>query len=664
MPGPRLTVTDGTLTINLTNNLPEPTSIVIPGLPMPTSTGGAGPTWSDGTTGSRGGDAAKRVRSFGVEAPAGGSETYTFAVGRSGTFIYHSGTRPQKQVYMGLYGAMTQDAAAGEAYPAMGSSPAVSYDNEVVLFYSEIDPVLNESIACEADPLTCPAGIEPYTTSINYHPRWFLVNGEPYVAGLADISMGTGGAPLAAGDTVLVRFLSAAGETHVPVIQGMHMTLYAEDGLRYSWQDGDNPMAAAPREQYSAMLPPLKTKDATLVAAADGRYAIYDGNGYMTNPSNPQDVSVGDEVGGMLRFLSFGAGTDTDNDGVIDSADNCPLIPNPLQEDADGDGIGDACDSFTDTDGDGIEDALDNCPLVANPFQEDADGDGIGDACDTDIDGDGVLNTVDNCPLDANADQLDTDGDGIGDVCDPVLDLDDDGDGIVNALDNCPLTPNPDQADFDGDGIGDVCDDSDGDSVFDAVDNCPVTPNADQLDTDGDGIGDACDTDIDGDTVANGVDNCPLIPNTDQQDSDQDGIGNVCDDDVDGDGVLNAVDNCPFVPNPDQLDSNGNGIGDACDAVNVAPTAVNDTATVAKGSGNFVIIPILANDIDPDGGTLDPGSVVISNVTNQTRVLNVGDGTVRLTLLSNSGRTRTFQYTVKDNQGAVSNLATVTVTVN
>jgi len=97
--------------------------------------------------------------------------------------------------------------------------------------------------------------------------------------------------------------------------------------------------------------------------------------------------------------------------------------------------------------------------------------------------------------------------------------------------------------------------------------------------------------------------------------------------------------------------------------VNAAPTAGNDTATGGQGSGNCGIIPILANDIDPDG-TLNPGSVVISNVTNQTRVLNVGDGTVRLTLLSNSGRTRTFQYTVKDNQGAVSNLATVTVTVN
>lgn len=158
---------------------------------------------------------------------------------------------------------------------------------------------------------------------------------------------------------------------------------------------------------------------------------------------------------------------DSDQDGVLNSRDNCPNIYNYWQNDSDNDGIGDECDNDPynqDADGDGYGDVRDNCPDTANPDQTDIDNDGLGDACDptddrpVDTDGDGTPDYWDNCPTVANADQKDLDWDSIGNVCDDDVDgdgikgideakysfmsdsnsndahLDQDGDGVTNAM--------------------------------------------------------------------------------------------------------------------------------------------------------------------------------------------------------------------------------------
>jgi hypothetical protein len=87
---------------------------------------------------------------------------------------------------------------------------------------------------------------------------------------------------------------------------------------------------------------------------------------------------------------------DSDNDGVSDSNDNCPLNVNLYQTDSDLDKVGDECD--TDDDNDGVSDSLDQ--FDTNPKDwADFDFDGVGLSQDTDDDNDGILDTNDPSPL-------------------------------------------------------------------------------------------------------------------------------------------------------------------------------------------------------------------------------------------------------------------------
>jgi hypothetical protein len=118
------------------------------------------------------------------------------------------------------------------------------------------------------------------------------------------------------------------------------------------------------------------------------------------DPGGAFDVGAFERNGVSCSVLE----ADTDADGVADSIDNCPTVPNgPAQAGVAGVG------NQTDTDGDGVGDACDNCVYVSNPKvdmsllttgpasnsnlvwatvtgeQRDDDHDGFGNKCDADF---------------------------------------------------------------------------------------------------------------------------------------------------------------------------------------------------------------------------------------------------------------------------------------
>lgn len=280
-PGRRLVVPPGdtTLTVHLQNQLPEPTSLLIPGLPKAMN-----PQFFAADDA----NFAGRMRSLDVEAASGsGTQNYTWAT-KPGSYLYMSGTHQQVQVQMGLYGVVAADASATEAYPG------VSKAADLTLLFSEVEPKLHADVAGN----NYGPGHTRSSTIYNT-PSWFLLNGKPFVPGVTPaISTDDSGAALSAAVATRVRLLNAGLHSHVPTFGNATLKLVAEDGK-------PGPFGAV--EQYHVNLPPLKSVDALLTTAPAATVTVYDRQLRTTSPIQTIDsygVPVQASVpGGMMAKL-------------------------------------------------------------------------------------------------------------------------------------------------------------------------------------------------------------------------------------------------------------------------------------------------------------------------------------------------------------------------
>ena len=152
-PGPVLCATQGeTVVVNLTNTLPEPSSIVFPGQDSAVTASGTGVTAGLLTT----------------EAPTGVTVTYTFTAGNPGTYLYESGSDIAKQVEMGLYGALIVRPSAG-ADLAYDSTTQFDPAREFLLLLADLDPFLHHAVETNA------------TYDFNSrNNRYFTINGRSF----------------------------------------------------------------------------------------------------------------------------------------------------------------------------------------------------------------------------------------------------------------------------------------------------------------------------------------------------------------------------------------------------------------------------------------------------------------------------------------------------
>ena len=307
-PGPTLIVKQGdNVTVTLTNELTEATSIVFPGQVV-TATGG-------------------NVGLLTKEAPPDGTTvvTYTFTAGQPGTYTYYSGTHGEVQTQMGLFGALiVRPANYVEADPttwtAYGTDSS-AYDEEVLYLLSEMDFDFNQAVGTgqPADPTT-------------FLPTIWFINGRAAPDTMAPANAAWlptqpyNCMPMAyPGERVLLRMVGGGIHSHPLHTHGNNFELIARDGRLLDTAAADPELI--PGAAVFGTVPDLAVSNFTQTVSPGSTYdAVYIWTG--------QDLGW-DPYGSISTTC-----TDGNNDGLDDTTNL--FCHDATCTDGNGDGFDDA----------------------------------------------------------------------------------------------------------------------------------------------------------------------------------------------------------------------------------------------------------------------------------------------------------------------------------
>lgn len=248
VPGPRLEFNEGDrIRINVTNKLPETTSVHWHGLVLPNEMDGPAEI---------------------TQPPIQPGETYVyeFTAVQSGSYFYHSHDHVDRQQALGLYGALIIEPAQED--------PTTVADHEYVVMLQEW--LKREGLTFPAMPMD------------GGQPNYFTINGRAYPA--------TDTIKMKVGETLKVRFVgSNNGFIHPMHIHGGPFTVVARDGITLP--------PAAQFEADTVNVGPGQRYDVVWRALNPGKWLIHCHIGHHTTNNNTET----DGGGGLMMVIDVAA---------------------------------------------------------------------------------------------------------------------------------------------------------------------------------------------------------------------------------------------------------------------------------------------------------------------------------------------------------------------